>query len=250
MPHITSQSDLNAPVDVVNRAYESFASWRADRDAAVTAPTGNLALVETRWLPAAGPRASEIADEQPPGVRVSDVKRIDPDTGETEVGLRFWDADSAAIRSFETIDAFPFAPEWVVTAHFTPVDAERTVPFEHIRDNGGTRDLVVPGDISVTLGGEKYTLSAFDDNGTLLLVFGDLTNRSQEPPDATYPAGRFLHIPTELDRGETGTVVLDFNRAFIPPCGFSPHYNCPLPPAQNRINLAVTAGEKSVLTSA
>lgn len=46
--------------------------------------------------------------------------------------------------------------------------------------------------------------------------------------------------------GQPGTVTLDFNRAFVPPCGFSAQYNCPLPPAQNRFAEPVIAGEKQV----
>ena len=123
--------------------------------------------------------------------------------------------------------------------HFTPVSGDRRVSFEHIRDNGGTRELVVPGDIHFELDGREYDLAAFDDGGTLLLVFGDETNGAE-----TYGSGRFLFV--EL-RDDEGTVVLDFNRAFVPPCGFSAQYNCPLPPASNRFPLPIRAGEKNVV---
>lgn len=94
----------------------------------------------------------------------------------------------------------------------------------------------MPGDITLTVGGTAYTLSAFDDDGTLLLVFGDPTNGN-----GTYGAGRFLFVPHD---GASRRVVLDFNRAFVPPCGFSDQYNCPMPPRQNRFHLPVEAGEK------
>jgi uncharacterized protein (DUF1684 family) len=211
--------------------------WCAGRRRALTSPTGNLALVETRWLPAGELPDQEAARAgQPDTVTVTTVRRTDLVTGEPEHGLRFWDADAPAVRAFDRVDVFPYDPAWVLEAAYTPVPGARTVPFEHIRDNGGTRDLVVPGDITLTLDGTEYTLSAFDDDGTLLLVFGDPTNGN-----TTYGAGRFLFVRRT---GDEHRVVLDFNRAFVPPSGFSDQYNCPMPPRQNRFPLPVEAGEK------
>lgn len=211
-------------------------AWRMERRRSVTSSTGNLALVETRWFPAGERPDLDVARAgAPEGVTVTTLRRTDLVTGEPEHGLRFWDARSPAIRNFERIEVFPYDPAWVLEASYTPVPGARRVAFEHIRDNGGTRDLVVPGDISLTVDGHDYTLSAFDDDGTLLLVFGDPTNG-----ESTYGAGRFLFV---THTGE-GRVRLDFNRAFVPPCGFSDQYNCPMPPRQNRFHLPVRAGEK------
>ncbi|MFF3500365.1 DUF1684 domain-containing protein [Streptomyces sp. NPDC003247] len=218
-------------------AAERWNAWCAGRRTALTAPTGNLALVETRWLPAGElPDVDAARAGLPDTVTVTTVSRTDLVTGAPEHGLRFWDAAAPAVEAFERVDVFPYDPSWVLEASYTPVPGARRVAFEHIRDNGGTRDLVVPGDISLTVDGHDYTLSAFDDDGTLLLVFGDPTNG-----DSTYGAGRFLFVErTEDDH----RVVLDFNRSFVPPCGFSDQYNCPMPPRQNRLHLAVEAGEK------
>ncbi|MCX4829716.1 DUF1684 domain-containing protein [Streptomyces sp. NBC_01016] len=214
----------------------AWQEWRADRRRSLTAPTGNLALVETRWLPAGETPDLDAARAGQPGtVTVTALERTDMVTGAPEHGLRFWDANSPAIQGFEDVDAFAYDPSWVLDATYTPVEGARTVAFEHLRDNGGTREKVVPGDIALTVDGTDYTLSAFDDDGTLLLVFGDPTNG-----DSTYGAGRFLFVE---HTGE-GRVRLDFNRAFVPPCGFSDQYNCPMPPRQNRLHLPVEAGEK------
>ncbi|MDW6058460.1 DUF1684 domain-containing protein [Streptomyces sp. FXJ1.4098] len=215
----------------------AWEDWRARRRRSVTSATGNLALVETRWLPAGErPDLDAARAGQPEHITVTALARTDLVTGEPEHGLRFWDAQSPAIRHFERIDAFPYDPAWVLEASYHPVPGARRVAFEHIRDNGGTRDLVVPGDIALTVDGRDYTLSAFDDDGTLLLVFGDPTNG-----DTTYGAGRFLFVERTADPGR---VRLDFNRAFVPPCGFSDQYNCPMPPRQNRFHLPVEAGEQ------
>lgn len=217
---------------------EDHTHWQAERRAAVTSATGNLALIETRWT---GERPDLDAEQRTAAdtVTVTPIERTNIETGAAEHGLRVWDADAPAIRAFDRIDTYEYDPAWVLEGHFTPVAGDRRVSFEHIRDNGGTRDLVVPGDIRLELDGREHTLAAFDDGGTLLLVFGDQTNGSE-----TYGSGRFLFV--EL-RDDEGSVVLDFNRAFVPPCGFSAQYNCPLPPASNRFPLPIRAGEKNVV---
>lgn len=217
---------------------EEHTHWQAERRAAVTSATGNLALIETRWT---GERPDLEAEQRAAAdtVTVTPIERTNIETGEAEHGLRVWDADAPAIRAFDRIDTYEYDPAWVLEGHFTPVAGDRRVSFEHIRDNGGTRDLVVPGDIRLELAGQEYTLAAFDDGGTLLLVFGDDTNGAE-----TYGSGRFLFVQL---RDDEGSVVLDFNRAFVPPCGFSAQYNCPLPPASNRFPLPIRAGEKNVV---
>ena len=235
-------SSLSASADTIERAREGWEAWRTGRLRSVAAPTGNLALIETRWLaPGDETTAEEALAGQPETVTATELTRRNLDTGEPERGIRLWDAQSPAIRAFEGIDVFPFDPSWVIEATFTPVADDRTIPFEHIRDNGLTRDLVVPGDIAFERDGVSYTLSAFDDDGTLLLVFGDPSNGA-EGDGGTYASGRFLFVERDGDR-----VVLDFNRAFVPPCGFSDQYNCPLPPRNNRFPVPVTAGEKRVV---
>jgi len=241
--------ELHAPDHQVEAARFGWPEWRAARLASVVAPTGNLSLIETRWseTDAPAPSAEDALIGQPDTVTATLLQRRNLTTGQPERGIRLWDAASPSITNFDTVTAWDFNPAWVVSAVFTPVDADRTIPFEHIRDNGGTRELVVPGDITFALDGVDYTFSAFDDDGTLLLVFGDASNGA-EGADGSYEAGRFLFVHREAsDFGVAGPVVLDFNRAFVPPCGFSIHYNCPLPPRNNRFSFPVEAGEKAVV---
>lgn len=244
-------------------AIAAHEAWRTARHEALTGPTGNLSLTLTRWLPTgttadeaasqfAAARAGATNDET-----ITELSRRDIKTGAAEFGLRVWNANSKAIQAFERVDTFDYNPDWVIDATFTPVAADRTVPFEHIRDAGGTRDLIVPGDITFERGGQTFTLAAFDDDGTLLLVFGDETNTATDGSQ-TYGAGRFLFVEFTAANGAAangaaangaahaaGTPVrLDFNRAFVPPCGYSAQYNCPMPPPQNRLPWPVLAGEK------
>jgi Uncharacterized conserved protein len=157
---------------------------------------------------------------------------------EGDYALRVWDANSEGIQEFGSIDAFPYNPEWVIQASFSPVEGGMTVGFEHLKDDGKTRDLVVPGEITFTKDGVDYNLAAFKAGRALQLVFSDATSG-----DTTYSVGRFLFVAPNAD----GTITLDFNRAVLPPCAFSYNFNCPMPPKQNRFAVPIEAGEKQVL---
>lgn len=212
-------------------------TWRAARLASVVSPTGNLALIETRWPENDQELSLEDALTGLTDSVIATVTTQKNFDGEIVArGIRLWDAQSPAIRSFETTDVYPFDPDWVMEATFVQHPESVPVAFEHIRDNGGTRDLVVPGEIALSLEGVEYVLSAFDDGDKLLLVFGDKTNGTE-----TYAAGRFLFVyPT----AGSDRIILNFNQAFVPPCGFSSHYNCPMPPPQNRLHIPIRAGER------
>lgn len=219
-------------------SYSEWEQWRAQRLSSVVAPTGNLALIETRW------------HEDDQEISLDDVLAGLPESviatrtlqrnfsGEVIArGIRLWDAKSPAIRSFETTEVYPFDPHWIIEATYIQHPESVPVAFEHIRDNGGTRELVVPGEIAMSLDGVDYVLNAFDDGDKLLLVFADPTNGNE-----TYGSGRFLFVYPNQDSSQ---ITLNFNHAFVPPCGFSSHYNCPMPPPQNRLHIPVRAGERN-----
>ena len=168
------------------------------------------------------------------GTRVGVV--IASETG--QYGLRVWDAHSEGITEFGSIDTFPYNPEWVIRADFTEIPGGKAVGFEHLKDEGATRDEVIPGEITFSKDGVDYNLAAFKSGRALQLVFADATNGV-----STYSVGRFLFVAPGAD----GTVTLDFNYAVLPPCAFSYAFNCPLPPKQNRFAVAIEAGEKNVL---
>ncbi len=155
-----------------------------------------------------------------------------------QYALRVWDAASDAIRDFGGISTFAYDPAWVVTGTFTPNPAGTTVGFSHVKDDGATRELPVPGDIAVVLDGQEHRIAAFKDGTRLQLVFADATSG-----DDTYGVGRFLFIAPNPD----GTITLDFNYAVLPPCAFSYNFNCPMPPKQNRFPFRIEAGEQQVL---
>lgn len=262
---------------------DELAHFRAARRRAVAEPQGALALVNTQWVTGdlsapqpiwgvpgtwsprpAGETGLIVTATAEEGILVdgalvdgtavvrgrddehpSDIVFSDTVTGfviaseDGAYALRVWDSDSEAIRQFRGIDAYPYDPEWVVTATFTPIVGGRAVGFEHVKENGATRERIVPADITFEKDGIGYSLAAYWDEQRLLLVFGDATNN-----DTTYGVGRFLKVTPNDD----GTITLDFNRAYLPPCAFSYHFNCPLSPRENRFAIRVEAGEKNVLS--
>jgi uncharacterized protein (DUF1684 family) len=112
------------------------------------------------------------------------------------------------------------------------------VGFEHLKDEGATRELAIPGEITFSKDGQDYNLAAFKAGRALQLVYADATSG-----DDTYSVGRFLFVAPNAD----GSITLDFNRGILPPCAFSYAFNCPMPPRQNRFAVRIEAGEKNVL---
>ena len=217
---------------------DAWKSWQASRLSSLTSASGNLALIQTTWFEDDERyEPARLLAGQPDSVTITELIRHDFAGNVVATGYRLWDAQSPAIQSFQGIESYDFDPIWILKGTFRAFPANVAVPFEYLRDNGGTRDLAVPGEIEVVIAGETYFLNAFDDDGQLLLVFGDTTNKVE-----TYGSGRFLFVDRLTGSDE---VTLDFNQAFVPPCGFSIHYNCPMPPTQNRINFPIRAGEKN-----
>lgn len=151
------------------------------------------------------------------------------------LALRVWDTDSPLRRDFAGIPHYPVDRTWRLEARF-----ERAAPGQTfaVRDViGDVTDEPLPGTVVLSVAGATHRIKALDGgDGQLWLVFGDATNG-----DTTYGGGRFLY--TDPPAGD-GTVVVDFNRAYNPPCVFSPFATCPLPPAENRLPIQIEAGER------
>ena len=150
--------------------------------------------------------------------------------------LRVRHADAPSRTGFHGIDYWPAAAGWRVPGRFIPHPPGRTLAIANII--GTTDDVPNPGAIEFERGGKTYRLEALDEgDGGLFLVFADRTNGH-----GSYGAGRFLDA---AQPDAQGRVMLDFNRAYNPPCAFTPFATCPLPPAENRLDLLIDAGEKS-----
>ena len=152
-------------------------------------------------------------------------------------GIRLKDPESETRRTFAGLQWFPVRDDLRVEARFVPWPAPRTIAVPNIL--GQVNDLPSPGYAEFTLAGRKLRLEpVIEEPGAqeLFIIFRDQTAGRE-----TYPAGRFLYAP--MPRG--GVVVLDFNKAYSPPCAFTAFATCPLPPPQNRLPVRIEAGEKN-----
>lgn len=151
--------------------------------------------------------------------------------------LRVKHADAFARTHFTGLDYWPLDKHWQLEGRFVPHEAGRTIPIVDIV--GITTAQPNPGAVEFVRDGKTWRIEALADGagGKLLLVFADRTSGH-----GSYPAGRFLDVDAP---GKDGKALLDFNRAYDPPCAFTPFATCPLPPPENRLDLRIDAGEKA-----
>jgi uncharacterized protein (DUF1684 family) len=150
------------------------------------------------------------------------------------LGLRVKDADAVTRTGFVGIDYFEVDPAWRFDARFEAHPPGKTIPIASVINT--LDDMANPGVVIFEKDGQEYRLEAVDEgDGQLFLIFADRTNAK-----LTYGAGRFLYADPAVD----GRTVVDFNRAYNPPCAFNAYSTCPLPPPENRLDLAITAGER------
>jgi len=146
------------------------------------------------------------------------------------------EADGAA---FEGLTYFPYDSTLAFRLHLRPFLARDTIRM--VTSTGEARPFIPYGTFRFDAGGRGHTLTVFKPVGEdatpghLFLPFTDQTSGR-----TTYGGGRYL----DLTEDATGTFTLDFNLAYHPYCVYNPLYSCPVPPAENRLGVAVTAGER------
>jgi uncharacterized protein len=143
--------------------------------------------------------------------------------------------------SFTGLTYYAIDPTYHVPARLSVERGGPPVVIELETSTNQRRRMRRVGRLGFAIGDASYTLTAFSDEGDavmarLFVPFGDLTNAT----DDTYKGGRYL----DLDRTPTGLYDLDFNRAYHPYCVYNPEYDCPVPPRENRMSVAIRAGEK------
>jgi len=151
------------------------------------------------------------------------------------IGIRLKDLESQAIHDYHGPVFFPLNAAYRITAKWVPSDGKKTVDVPNVL--GDVEPVTSAGTAVFELNGQKFELTDLGGDPTqgLSFVFNDPTAKTE-----TYPGGRFL----DTDPVSNGTVVLDFNEAYSPPCSVTPYATCPLAPKENRLAIAIPAGEK------
>ena len=162
--------------------------------------------------------------------------RVHAERGTDRLWLRAWDRDSPRAAAFALPPYFPVTNEWRLAARFDSYSEPRDVPMADV--TGGTVANVSPGELVFRAEGREHHLVVFATASSpdFLVMLRDSTAFAE-----TYPLGRYMHVPFA---GDDGWTVIDFNRAYNPPCAFTPWSVCGFPPRENRLALAVRAGEK------
>jgi uncharacterized protein len=151
------------------------------------------------------------------------------------LGIRVKDLNSERARNYAGPIFFPLDMTYRITGTFVPSDGKKTVDVPNVL--GDVTPTPIAGEVHFKLNGQDLTLTALsgDPAKGLSFVMGDLSGKTD-----TYPGGRFLDSDPVVD----GNVVLDFNRAYNPPCAVTPYATCPLAPKENRLPVSIAAGEK------
>jgi uncharacterized protein (DUF1684 family) len=151
-------------------------------------------------------------------------------------GIRLKDNDSPRRKAFAGTEWYPVSEAYRVTARFAPNATPKTIPIANVL--GQEDQQPSPGSVFFKINGQEVRLDPIleePDAKELFFIFKDATSGRD-----TYPAGRYLYTDLPKD----GTVTLDFNKAYSPPCAFTAYATCPLPPPQNRLAVRIEAGEK------
>ena len=163
--------------------------------------------------------------------------RIHGEPGTDRLWLRVWDEDSAKRETFELPESYPFDTEWRFMAKFEPYPEPRALRVPDV--TSGMIEYQTPGELVFRADGREHSLIAVlqsERSTSYFVMMWDSTATVD-----TYQSGRYLSVPLA---DEDGWTTIDFNRATNPPCVFSAFSVCALPPPENRLRLAVTAGEK------
>jgi uncharacterized protein (DUF1684 family) len=149
-------------------------------------------------------------------------------------GIRLRDYKHPALMEFHGIESFPPDEEWVIRAGFE----EFTEPYElNLPTVHGINERNnCPGTLRFRVGGSEQLLYPTSAGDGFFIVFADETSGLE-----TYGGGRFLYTAKP---DSDNIVTIDFNRAYNPPCAFTPFATCPLPPRENILTVRIEAGEK------
>lgn len=152
------------------------------------------------------------------------------------LAIRLRDYKNPAIEALDHIPSYPIDPAYLVEAKLVPFEEVKTItvatPFQDY-----TQDYECPGELRFRLRGEKLTLLPFISGDKYFIIISDETSGLD-----TYGGGRFMYT----EAASHGKVLLDFNKAYNPPCALTAFAACPLPPRENHVPVKIEAGEKTV----
>jgi uncharacterized protein len=155
------------------------------------------------------------------------------------LGVRIRDKENPARLNFKGLEYFPVDLKWKFEAKYEPYNPVKIIPIVNVLNQ--VSNDTCPGAVVFEMDGRSYRLDALKEDKELFIIFHDETAGNE-----TYGMGRFLY--TDMP-DSNNNVVLDFNKAYNPPCAFTVFATCPTPPEQNYLNFRLEAGEKKYVGS-
>ncbi len=153
------------------------------------------------------------------------------------LAIRLRDYKNPAIDALNHIPSYPIDPDYVVEATLHPFDEAKIItvntPFQDY-----TQDYSSPGELHFKLKGKPLKLLPFTSGEGYFIIISDETSAME-----TYGGGRFMYTYPD----STGRIILDFNKAYNPPCAVTPFASCPMPPPDNHLSVKIEAGEKTLM---
>lgn len=167
--------------------------------------------------------------------------KVHAEPGTARRWIRALRTDAPAIAAYRRPERFTASRDFRVAARLRPSATGQPIALEDV--TGGTQEFVLAGALEAKIQGQSVSLLAFKRpaRDSLFVVFRDATAGTE-----TYEAARYVYVPPADPKGWT---VLDFNKAHNPPCAFTPHSTCVLPPKQNRLTIPIAAGEQRPATT-
>lgn len=154
---------------------------------------------------------------------------------DTLYGIRFRDLNSELVKNFKGIERFPIDESWKIKARFEAYSPVKEIDVPNVL--GQISKEKCPGAVVFERDGKTFKIDAVDEGEEkLFLIIADQTSGEE-----TYGGGRFMYVSKP---DSTNSILLDFNKAYNPPCVFTKYATCPLPPLQNYLKLRIEAGEK------
>lgn len=178
------------------------------------------------------------ASNQPTTMMIGPLSFIIIERGD-RFGVRARDPESPSRHHFAGLRYFDYDPSWKIQGRFEAFPSPRIMRVPEA--SGGMQEFVSPGAVVFSRAGKEYRLAVAEEEGEqdYFVIFTDLTVGK-----STYDAGRFLYVAKP---DAAGRVTIDFNRAYTPPCGFTPFATCPRPPPENHLPFEIKAGELAPL---
>jgi uncharacterized protein (DUF1684 family) len=149
-------------------------------------------------------------------------------------GIRLKNSESQTLKDFDGIDTYPIDKKWKIEARYERYDPPKVIVIPNV--TGTFAEDTSKGALVFNIENKEYRLDALGSGERFFIIFADETNGEE-----TYGAGRFLSVDGP---DSTGKTFIDFNKAYNPPCAFTKYATCPLPPKENYLKVAITAGEK------